>query len=368
MFVEDVPVIEDGTINGRVFHQTILPSPPVHLVERLSVSSAGIGHPKHGGDKGPGAAGQDVYGHTERSIYVADGHGQEGLAAARATIGVVSELESLLNPGLLARSPERMAQQFRERVVDYMHRVLFPKSGATFTQMIFVSDRGRRWAITINVGDSEALLVYKNKIQLCSVAHVWENKDMYQRYISNSRIQKPVCYNRWNASDYRLRGPSGSYRPIMLYNVKNKKVSVHKTNAEWMSGLWNRRNKPSLRFGTQSVRMPAEPHENWGSCVLVGGRARGQVMATFGDVTERRQTGVPLDMVHVYVHEIPFGQDVIGVVQSDGISNSRTLLECGKRAWTYRSASEYIKGIQKPRDDMSVGIACSLVSKRGFHV
>ena len=98
--------------------------------------------------------------------------------------------------------------------------------------------------------------------------------------------------------------------------------------------------KTSLR--TQSVRMPSEKHENWGSCVLIGGRARGQVMAGFGDRAERQQTGVLLGLVHVYIHEIPCSENVVAVVQSDGVSNSLSLEECGRRAWTCRIAEEYL--------------------------
>ena len=94
-------------------------------------------------------------------------------------------------------------------------------SGATFTQMTLIESEGRRWAITVNVGDSEALLVYKNRVHVCSQAHAWDNQVMYQRYIRSPRIHKPVCYNRWNASDYRLKGPGRYVQPIMMYEVEN---------------------------------------------------------------------------------------------------------------------------------------------------
>ena len=80
-------------------------------------------------------------------------------------------------------------------------------------------------------------------------------------------------------------------------------------------------------------------------------------MATFGDVNERRQTGVPLDMIHVYVHEIPFHEDVIAITQSDGVSNARTLEECAYKAWRSKSAADYLSGIDAPKDDMSCCMA-----------
>lgn len=362
MLVDYVPVVEDGSLNGLVLHQTVnhVPRPCTY---HICTSSAGIGHPKHGGDKGIGAAGQDVYGHTDRSIYVADGHGKNGLLAAQAAVTIVPFLENAICPAKLITHPDDQAQQLRECLVHHMQQSTFPVSGATFTQMIMISFQGRRWAVTVNIGDSEALLVYRNKVHVCSVPHVWDNLDMYQRYVWHSTIQKPVCYNRWNASDYTLRDPNGQHRPMMLYNVTNGRVTIDETNAEWISDLWRRRNRPKIRYGTQSVRLHADAHENWGSCVLVGGRARGQVMSTYGDVTEREQTGVPLDMVHVYVHEIPEYEDVVAVVQSDGVSNSRTLEMCGRLAWCERNVTKYVQSIDNPRDDISAGMAYFSLAK-----
>jgi serine/threonine protein phosphatase PrpC len=357
MFTEQVPIVEDGSLNGYVLHQSIC-AQPVPTQYRVVMSAAGIGHPKHGGDVGPGMAGQDVYGHTARSIFVADGHGADGLDAALKTSGVVNAIEDVISTRDLLLNPERTAEKIRSEVVRHMHDCVFETAGSTFTQMTLVESNARRWAVTVNVGDSEALLVYKHKVVVCSVPHVWDSRAMYQRYLNHSARRKPVCYNRWNASQYSMRDPEGGHRPIMMYSVdEHNRAVVRPGNATWMSELWQRRNRPALRYGTQSVRMPAEPHENWGSAVMVGGRARGQVMATFGDTHERRQTGVPLNMIHVYVHEIPFREDVIAIAQSDGVSNARTLEDCAYKAWRSKSAADYLSGIAAPKDDMSAAIA-----------
>ncbi len=358
MIVHKVPIVENGTMNGHICHQQFFYTSCNPINYCLETNSAGIGHPKHGSSY-QGMAGQDVYGHTSQSIFVADGHGKNGSRIANDSIPLVSILENAIHADTVLRNPYRVEQTLRSIVVDYIKNIYEAKSGCTFTQMTFIQHGSRRWAITVNVGDSEALLVFKNKIQICSFAHVWDNKDLYQRYIQNSSIQKPVCYNRWNASSYRLKNQHGQYRPIMLYNVEKNKVFINKDNAEWISTLWERRSKPQIKYGTQSVRVPANPHENWGSCVLIGGQARGQVMASIGDNLEREQSGVPFELVHVYIHEIPAYEDVIGIVQSDGISNRLTVEECGLRAWSSQNANDYIKNISKPRDDMSVGFAYS---------
>lgn len=362
MWIENVPVVEDGTLNGVVCHHSIMTVPsPRHY--DISVSSSGRGHPKHGDKTRADAAGQDVYGNTLNSIYVADGHGKEGLAAATAAVRVVPELEQAIDTSELLWRPERQSDRLRAIMVEHLQRAEFETSGATFTQMILVSSKGRRWVVTVNIGDSEALLVYRDRVHVCSSAHVWDSRAMYQRYVNHSRIVKPVCYNRWNASDYRLRDPHGEYRPMLLYEVDDGVVSIQEENAEWVSALWQRRDRPEIRFGTQSIRRHASPHENWGSCVLVGGRARGQVMATYGDLVERRQAGVPFDMVHVYVHEVPEGEDVVAVVQSDGVANSRTLAQCGHMAWCERDVETYLNTISTPRDDLSVGMAYFSIAK-----
>jgi len=364
MWIEHVPIVEDGSLNGHVVHQSIA-SQPAPTQYQMEMSAAGIGHPKHGGDIGAGMAGQDVYGHTAHSIFVADGHGVNGLDAALETAGVAQMIEDVISPIDLLLNPERTAEKIRSKVVRHMQQCVFETAGATFTQMTLVESRARRWAVTVNVGDSEALLVYKHKVVVCSVPHVWDSRIMYQRYLNHATRRKPVCYNRWNASKYSLRDPDGGHRPIMMYSIDNKnRAVVHQRNANWMSELWKRRKRPSLRYGTQSVRMHAEPHENWGSAVMMGGVARGQVMATFGDASERRQTGVPLDMIHVYVHEIPFYENVIAITQSDGVSNARTLEDCARKAWHSKNAAEYLSGIDAPKDDMSSAMAFLSVVKR----
>ncbi len=357
MWVEYASVVEDGSLNGLVCHESISECPD-NVVYDILTMSAGRGHPKHGGDKGVGVAGEDVYGHTGQSIYVADGHGRDGLSAAVKAAAVVGRLEEAVSAKKLLLSPNKQACELRSILVEHMRRSEFQNSGATFTQMILISSGGRRWAVTVNIGDSEALLVYRHKVVVCSVAHVWENQLMYQRYVLHSRVVKPVCYNRWNASDYQVCDPCGGHRPILLYDVDaSRRVTVNESNVEWVSGLWQRRDRPDIEFGTQSVRMHASRHENWGSCVMVGGRARGQVMSTYGDLEQRRLTGMPFEMVHVYVHEIPCNEDVLALVQSDGVSNSRSIHSCGLMAWCQRNADQYLDTVEDPRDDLSVGMA-----------
>ena len=145
----------------------------------------------------------------------------------------------------------------------------------------------------------------------------------------------------------------------MMYDIANKRAVVNVENAQWVSQLYARRNKPEIRDGTQSLRLFSGAHENWGSCVVLHGSARGQNMATFGDCRERSLTNVPMDMVHVYIHEIPADETVIGLVQSDGISNMLSLQECGQMAWSSVNAEQYISHIEHARDDMSVAMYIS---------
>jgi hypothetical protein len=80
-------------------------------------------------------------------------------------------------------------------------------------------------------------------------------------------------------------------------------------------------------------------------------------MASVGDHAERDKTGVPYDMVHVYIHEVPVGERVVVVVHTDGVSNERTLDECGHVAWSVRDADGYLENIVAPKDDMACCIA-----------
>jgi len=364
MITTSLSVLEDGSVNGRVLHSLI--TRPVSGEDSarysLKTSSAGMGHEKH--DHGVrqrgeyGVAGEDVYGHDGDSIFVADGHGMRGLEASTAAIEMRRVLSSV-NVRQIVRDVSAVEVYIRESMVNLLHEANFEYSGSTFVHMRMLVSGGRRFVLTTNVGDSEALLIYRDRVHVCSVAHSWDDLRVYNRYVKNCAHPKNVCYNRWNASRHRLLDPDGGYRPMMLYDVQNNRAVVNRRNLEWLSGLYKRANKPSIRHGTQGVRIPSDFHENWGSSVMLYGTARGQNMATFGDVVSRAHTKVPMDMVHVYVHEVPANAVVVGIVQSDGISNRRTLMECGYIGFTAGSSAAYLSSVSCPRDDMSVAMFVS---------
>jgi serine/threonine protein phosphatase PrpC len=240
-------------------------------------------------------------------------------------------------------NPRYLEEQVRDVVQTRLIEAPDTRSGATYVQMLLHAYQQRRWVITINVGDSEALLVDSKTVLQCSVAHNWDNYDVYRRYASVVSAPRNVCYNRWNASSkYRTSGPEGLYEPIMLYDALYRPDMA---TAAFVQQKMARRNYP---YGTQSIRMPTYAYENWGSCVCVDNKALGQLVACYGDKDEREKTGVPYDMVHVYIHELAADDDVYAIVQSDGVSNSMTLQQCGFRA----SVTNYLP--EKSKDDMSV--------------
>jgi len=362
MWTQFPHIIEDGTINGHICHSLLTTAEPSNCLFLNTTSSAGKGHPKHSSEitenTNYGIAGQDVYGHDTRSIFIADGHGKEGTAAALAAI----DMRHVLNhdPCDIIHSPKQFERSVRNNIVQCLHQAEWEHSGATFVHVSLVVKGSRRWFVTVNVGDSEAFLVYNNNIQVTSEAHNWDNLTMYQRYFGLVPRPCPVCYNRWNASKYTLKDMDGAFRPIMMYENNSKSVVVHQRNAQWVSQLHTQLNKPSIVNGTQSVRVHPDIHENWGSTVLIRGKARGQNMVTFGDCYERSQTLVPMDMVHVYICEISPDAIVHAVVQSDGISNRLKLKHCGASAITSKNAQDYLSQVPAPSDDISVAI---LVSK-----
>lgn len=359
MFVDSVRVFDNGTINGNVCHQEI-GGPDIPGVRyRMRSYSGGLGHSKHL-ERGYviGETGQDVHGHTDNSIFVADGHGPEGFHVASSCKNLALLLENDTTVKDLLLSTRILEHKLRSIVVDFLRKAShWPTSGSTFTQMILKEYGSKRWAVTINIGDSEAFLVYNNHIHMCSVAHNWDNLDIYRRYCLLTDSPAPVCYNRWNASSYTLKDVNGEYRPINMYSGQ-KRATIITENAKWV------RKTLGKEYGTQSIRRPARPHENWGSCVLLHGRARGQNMATVGDCDQRSASGVPLDMVHIYIHEIPHGKDVVGCVQSDGISDRMTLRECGHRVWSCRHIEEYLQSVQNVRDDISAGMIYSSTRRK----
>lgn len=346
MFEDTVEVYDDGTSNGHVLHRMLLKSSPSEHV--LTMCAEGAGHTKHEDSyrllsvpPGFQVAGQDVYGHTEKSIVVCDGHGPNGIDMAIQAVSIAADVEETVY-GPIA-NPRYLEEQVRDVVRTRLIEAPDTRSGATYVQMLFHAYRHRRWVITINVGDSEALLVDSKTVLQCSVAHNWDNYDVYRRYVSVVSTPRNVCYNRWNASSkYRTSGPEGLYEPIMLYDALYRPDMA---TAAFVQQKMARRNYP---YGTQSIRMPTYTYENWGSCVCVDNKALGQLMACYGDKDEREKTGVPYDMVHVYIHELTADDDVYAIVQSDGVSNSMTLQQCGFRA----SATKYLP--EKSKDDMSV--------------
>lgn len=354
MFIDSVCVQNNGTINGRVCHSILAGNPynssGQHIIK---TSSGGKGHSKwQTRPVSVGVTGQDVFGNTPRSIFVSDGHGAHGWEVASDLKLLIFDIEHNASMG----EPVRVEERIRSVVCDYVDgfrdNSCWQDSGATYTSMTMVESNGRRWVITVNIGDSEAFIAYRDRIHVCSLAHNWDNLSLYRRYCSLVSHPKPVCYNRWNASKFRLPDSFGQNRPILMYSIHDTKPQIIKGNAAWVSESMG-------THGTQSIRISAHLHENWGSSVLVNGRARGQNMATAGDFHQRAATQVPMDMVHVYIHEIPSNESVVCCVQSDGISDRMTLRDCAKRVWA--GPKQYLHGIKNVRDDISVGIMYSSI-------
>ena len=362
MWQTAVQVLPSSSINGKVVHQKLVTSHPIVRYTK-STSVAGIPGPKHKQELSSlpsNTAGQDVYGHTHNSVFVADGHGTRGREAALQAI----EMHKVIHVTpemLLDRSSKQIEEMVRQQLVSKMVEADFPYSGSTFVYMSIIEGLRNRWALTVNIGDSEAFILDRNRIHTCSLAHTWDDLEIYNRYVSQVKRPRNVCYNRWNASKHRVVGPDGTRRPIMLYDLDRERrtASVNPLNSEWVSNLWKKFSKPSIRYGTQSVRLFSEPHQNWGSTVLINGKARGQNMASFGDCTERSLTQVPIDMIHIYIHEIEPWKTVVGLVQSDGVSNTRTIEECHQHAYSHKNADKYLENITNASDDMSAGIIVS---------
>lgn len=347
MFEDTVEVCDDGTSNGHVMHRMLLKSESSE--HTLAIQARGICHPKHKDSyrllsvpSGFNVAGQDVYGHTDKSIVVCDGHGPNGIDMAIQAVSMASVVEESVHGPII--NPYVLESCLRDVVRTSLISAPKTHSGSTYVQMLFHQWEHRRWVITVNVGDSEALLVDSNTVLQCSVAHNWDNYDVYRRYVSNCTVPPHnVCYNRWNASSkYKTSGPDGLYEPIMLYDTLYR---PDMGTAAFVQQKMARRQYP---YGTQSVRMPTHAYENWGSCVCVDNKALGQLITCYGDQDEHRVTGVPYDMVHIYIHELSATEDVYAIVQSDGVSNRMTLQQCGLRA----GAREYLPETSK--DDMSV--------------
>lgn len=345
-------VSEDGSANGCVHHRVLLNRPTSREYIR-KVDAYGVCHEKHTDSyrllpvpDGFAVAGQDVYGMTPKSIVVADGHGPNGTDMALRAVQIASAVEEI-DIGCITR-PRQVEASIRDVVKSFLVSAPETKSGATYVQMMFHQWRHKRWVITVNVGDSEALLVGANTVIQCSMPHNWDDKDVYHRYMQTClSTPQPVCYNRWNASSrHTITGPNGSREPIMMYDTQGEPIWEH---AEFVSHKLGRKGFP---FGTQSVRMPTYSYENWGSCVCVNNKALGQLVASYGDQLERVKTGVSYDMIHIYIHELGANEEVTAIVQSDGVSNRKTIQQCALDAGY--SAERYVQSITESRDDMSV--------------
>ena len=364
MWKTSVLIHPNNTINGNIQHQ-ILIKDTSHCEYTIKTSSAGIKGPKHSQIEDfytstYNSAGQDVFGHSHNAIFVADGHGPNGQRAALDAIQM--HKYALCDPETFSfMSPKQIEQSIRLKLVNYMEQASHSHSGATFASMTIIHHNGQRWAITTNIGDSEALLIYNNRIHTCSVAHVWDDLDLFNKYVKTVECPRNVCYNRWNASKHRIKDPNGEHRPIMMYDIdyQSKKASVNLMNMNWVSTMHERFSKPSIRHGTQSIRLFPYMYQNWGSSVMINGIAKGQNMATYGDCIERAHTKVPLDMIHVYIHQIEPNERVVGIVQTDGVSNRRTLHDCYLHGYSKRNAKSYLENIENVKDDMAAGMMIS---------
>lgn len=360
MFEDTCHVSENGSANGHVHHRIMLSSGPSRDFER-TVDAHGVTHEKHADSyrllsvpEGFAVAGQDVYGTTAKSIVVADGHGPNGTDMALRACAIAGAVDEY-DMGCIVH-PEEVETNIRDIVKSFLVDAPDTRSGATYVQMLFHQWHHKRWVITINVGDSEALLVDAKSVTQCSMPHNWDDRAVYKRYMDTCQsTPQPVCYNRWNAGKHPMTGPNGTQQPIMVFDARGAPLWE---NARFVSEKLTRRGFP---FGTQSIRMPTHSYENWGSCVCVNDRALGQLVVSYGDQRERQKTGASYDMIHVYIHELLPTEDVTAIVQSDGVSNRKTLQQCGLHSGY--TAERYLSTVSDVRDDMSV-VQCRWCPKR----
>jgi len=408
MHVSSVRITDNGTINGQVHHVMSPPRYPQRRRYSLVKDSRGVSKAAHATLATPAhtahrvtMAGQDAHGTSEHCIFVGDGHGAEGECVSASLFSKGSRPDKTYLPSLVGTLESRVSEwvelldksraadvemRIRDAVVEHMavpvfryeegqEMVLAGKSvkqagyvchgsGSTMALMMFLRGRHRRWAVTVNVGDSEALLVFPRlqNVHVASCSHSWDSLETYRRYAAwcyqNNTEPRNVCYNRWNDSTgkYKCKDTQGAYNSILMYTFQGNVPHIDEKNAAWVSTLHERKNRPEYRGGVQGVRKTGPTHENWGSCVVIDGKACGQNMATLGDRKERFLTHVPWNMVHVYVHEIPSNEPVVGLVQTDGVSNELTLEHCYERALT-ATLQEYLRTSETPRDDMAVARA-----------
>ena len=121
MFVDSVRVFDNGTINGNVCHQEI-GGPNIPGVRyQTKIYSGGLGHSKHL-ERGYviGETGQDVHGHTDHSIFVADGHGPEGFHVAASCKNLALLLENVTTVEDLLLSTRTLERKLRSSVVDFL--------------------------------------------------------------------------------------------------------------------------------------------------------------------------------------------------------------------------------------------------------
>jgi serine/threonine protein phosphatase PrpC len=222
-------------------------------------------------------------------------------------------------------------------------------SGSTVTIAILFIERGNRYVLSMNVGDSPCIIIDNKtgRVIKLSQDHNWDNPAEYRKHCDfrKARGSKPEtpCYNRFNNGSLRFNDKDGEEKPFLIY--KKDSTDIDEDNRDY---VWQEIAEmfPIQPFGgTQSHARYVEQvqdiddgkwydygpalehaHENWGSTnVVEKGKNSIQMTRSIGD-EEYELDHNPSTILF----QVPPGMtDITTMLGSDGVFDTGFFYEFG---------------------------------------
>jgi serine/threonine protein phosphatase PrpC len=178
-------------------------------------------------------------------------------------------------------------------------------SGSTVTIAILFIERGNRYVLSMNVGDSPCIIIDNKtgRVIKLSQDHNWDNPIEYGKYRDYCRAMgiEPhrACYNRFNNGGLTIIDKDGEEKPFLIY--KEGSIDIDEDNRDYVWKKITERSSIQPFGGTQSHARYVEQvqdtdgkwydygpalehaHENWGSTNIDKGYKSLQMTRSIGD-------------------------------------------------------------------------------------
>ena len=324
---------------------------------------------------------------TTKILHVSDGHGNKGhQIAERSANLLIRNFQSdwiKLKNYLIENQIKEFEELINQNYMKINNIFINELSGTTSTFVIITIINNKSFIITINLGDSPAIIINSNTGKViqtywnCS----WDDEHEYQNIINycyKKNITPPkVIAGRFNTkSGKKLNNTFIQDSPFIIYDREPiinefhvKALILESWNHNKIGGFQSiRKMTKQMYFHEEKKWVDILPidgyeHKNYGATPLINDEGLCQTTRSFGDALQKKYV---LQNPNIYIHELSENDECYVIVMSDGLSDKIYYYQLSEKCLKYHNldVKEIVENIIKEvyesvghiKDDVSIAL------------